>query len=58
MKRCGKGNEVGKMLPLLTRLRVEEKTRCRALGNEVKDLRIRKERGKVNMDGDGTCVVG
>lgn len=46
------------MLPLPTRLRVEEKARRRTLGNDVEDLRIRKERGKVNMDGDGTCVVG
>jgi hypothetical protein len=58
MKRRGKWNEVGKMLPLPTRLRVEEKARRRTLGNDVEDLRIRKERGKVNMDGDGTCVVG
>jgi hypothetical protein len=61
-KRCGKWNEVGKMLPLLTKLRVEERARCRALGDEVEDLRIRNrilmERGKANMDGDGTCVVG
>ena len=61
-KRCGKWSEVEKMLPLLTKLRVEERARCRALGDEVEDLRIRNrilmERGKVNMDGDGTCVVG
>jgi hypothetical protein len=29
------------MLPLLTRLRIEERERWRAMGDEVEDLRIR-----------------
>jgi hypothetical protein len=60
-KRCAKWNDVERMLPLLTRLRMEERARCRALGDEVEDLRIRNrilmERGKASMEKDGTCVV-
>jgi len=60
-RRCDKWSEVGKMVPLLTKLRMEERERSRALMDEVEDLRIRNrilmERGKKCMDGDGTCVV-
>lgn len=60
-KRCTKWDAVGGMLPLLTRLRVEERERSRALGDEVEDLRIRNrilmERGKKSLEGDGACVI-
>lgn len=63
LKRCTKWEEVGRMLPLLTRLRMEERDRCKALGDEVEDLRIRNrilmERWKkgMGMGRDGSCIV-
>jgi hypothetical protein len=60
-RRCLKWSEVGRMVPLLTKLRMEERERSRALAEEVEDLRIRNrilmERAGKSMDGDGTCVV-
>jgi hypothetical protein len=40
-KRCTRWEEVGRMLPLLTRLRREERERWMAMGDEVEVLRIR-----------------
>lgn len=40
-RRCGKWNKVAELLPLLTRLRMEEREKARLLQNEVEDLRLR-----------------
>lgn len=64
-RRCERWKEVGRMLPLLTRLRMQERARTQALMNEVEDLRVRnqilmeKARMSANAGGRGcgTCVV-
>ena len=66
--RCKKWEAVGRALPLLTRLRIEEWERGRALEGEVEDLRMRnrvlmdmgcgKGLGKGVMEGGAGCVVG
>ena len=60
-KRCAGWNEVGRMLPLLIRLRMEERERLKGLEETVDDLRIRNrilmERAGKSMEGDGTCVI-
>lgn len=43
IKTVRKWTEVRKTLPLLTRLRVEERTRTRALMEEGADLKVRKQ---------------
>ncbi|KAI0338822.1 hypothetical protein BDW22DRAFT_1337381 [Trametopsis cervina] len=52
--------EVSKMLPLLTKLRMDERAARESLQEEVEDLRIRckilSERANVRMDPDGGCV--
>lgn len=57
-------NEVQEALPLLTRLRMEERARRKMLEKEVEDLRIRckllEERSTMGLQGasvDGTCVA-
>jgi hypothetical protein len=40
-RRVARWDEVGKMLAVLTTLRMEERERCRALEREVEDLRLR-----------------
>jgi len=56
-KRRTKWNEVQRLLPLLTRSRMEERELCSALVDEVEDLRVQNhilsEKGKGYMDGDG-----
>ncbi|KAH9934609.1 hypothetical protein B0H21DRAFT_699332 [Amylocystis lapponica] len=53
--------EVGRVLPLLVRLRAEERARRTALEREVADLRVRcsvlEERATLKMAGDDSCVV-
>ena len=39
--RCKRWDKVAELLPLLTRLRIEERERARALKEEVEDLRVR-----------------
>jgi hypothetical protein len=64
-RRCDRWKEVGKMLPLLTRLRMQERARTKALMDEAEDLRLRNqilaERAGMNANvgahGFGTCVV-
>lgn len=62
-KRCDGWKEVEKMLPLLTRLRMEERARTRTLMDEVDDLRVRNRilLESAGISGgahkNGTCVV-
>jgi hypothetical protein len=64
--RCKKWEAVGRALPLLTRLRIEERERGRALEGEVEDLRVRNlvlmemawGKGKGAIEGGTGCVVG
>jgi hypothetical protein len=55
-ERCTKWNEVRRMLPFLTRSRIEERESCKALANEVEDLRIRNRilmgKGNKTVDED------
>lgn len=58
-RRCEQWSEVGRLLPLLTRLRMQERDRTRALQDEVDDLRIRNRilMERANLSADGTCVL-
>ena len=60
--RCDKWNKVVELLPLLTRLRLEEREKARMLQSEVEDLRLRTD---LLMDkasvrdggGDSACIM-
>lgn len=59
-RRCAGWAEAKGMLPLLTKLRMEERRRAKAVEDEVEDLRVRnrilmERRGMV--DKDGSCVI-
>jgi hypothetical protein len=58
-QRHRKWEEVGKLLPPLIQLRLEERERTRALQAEVEDLRIRTRflMDKVGMVGDDSCIM-
>ncbi|KZT64518.1 hypothetical protein DAEQUDRAFT_698588 [Daedalea quercina L-15889] len=56
--------EVGRVLPLLIRARMQERTRRKELESEVEDLRMRckvlEERGRLpegTLNADGSCLV-
>ncbi|KAI0628309.1 hypothetical protein C8Q77DRAFT_1068263 [Trametes polyzona] len=53
--------EVDRVLPLLTRARMEERARRRALEREVEDLRVRcrllEDRESVGVPPDGGCIA-
>lgn len=54
-------HETDRTLPLLTRLRMEEREKRKALEQEVEDLRMRcavlSDRLGINVSGDGTCIA-
>lgn len=56
-----KWTEVGRTLPLLTQLRVEEREYRQSMEKELEDLRIRHKllstRAATAMRGDGTCII-
>ena len=64
-ERCGKWDKVGRLLPVLIKLRMEEKERLRDMESEMDDLRMRNEmlchtlksgHGEVIVD-DNACIV-
>ncbi|KAJ7284598.1 hypothetical protein C8J57DRAFT_1119522 [Mycena rebaudengoi] len=62
-ERCKRWEKVAELLPLLTRLRIEERARSRLLMEEVEDLRMRSgvlmDRGVGGATGSGSdgCVM-
>ena len=54
-------HETDRTLPLLTRLRMEEREKRKVLEQEVEDLRMRcavlSDRLGINVSGDGTCIA-
>ncbi|KAJ7707801.1 hypothetical protein B0H17DRAFT_1192234 [Mycena rosella] len=59
VNRCEKWRKVEELLPLLTRLRMQERERTRLLGVEVQDLRMRSGvlMDTVDRRGGDSCVV-
>ncbi|KAG9312423.1 hypothetical protein JVU11DRAFT_6806 [Chiua virens] len=57
--RCAAWQAVGKLLPALIQLRLEEKERSRALQEEVEDLRVRNQllMDKADTKAKDTCVI-
>lgn len=64
-ERCSKWEEVGRLVPVLIKLRTEEKERLRQMESEMDDLRMRNEMlshtlksglGQVIVD-DNACIV-
>ncbi|KAJ7475723.1 hypothetical protein FB451DRAFT_1173730 [Mycena latifolia] len=57
--RCTKWHKVAELLPLLTKLRMEERERSRLLGVEVQDLRMRSGvlMDTVGARGGDSCVM-
>lgn len=59
LNRCTKWAKVAELLPLLTKLRIEERERTRLLVAEVEDLRMRSGvlMDKVGEQGEDSCVT-
>ncbi|KAJ7494625.1 hypothetical protein B0H11DRAFT_910388 [Mycena galericulata] len=59
LDRCSKWEKVAELLPLLTKLRMEERDRTRLLVAEVKDLRMRSGvlMDRVGERGGDSCVM-
>ncbi|KAJ7650397.1 hypothetical protein FB45DRAFT_17131 [Roridomyces roridus] len=57
--RCSAWDKVAELLPLLTKLRMEERERTRLLVTEVKDLRMRSDvlMGNVSERGRDSCII-
>jgi hypothetical protein len=59
--RCEKWNKVVELLPLLTRLRLEEREKARLLQSEVEDLRVRTDllmdKASMRANGGDACIV-
>ena len=60
--RCEKWNKAVELLPLLTRLRMEEREKARLLQNEVEDLRVRTDllmdKATIKDNGGGdACII-
>jgi hypothetical protein len=59
--RCEKWNKIVELLPLLTRLRLEEREKARMLQSEVEDLRVRTDllmdKAAMRASGGDACIV-